>query len=86
MDHNPSVVIRLAINEDTHAEGMSVHAGIGMTRWRRRKQMGGFESEFLIDTHGGRLGGFAADQGNAHGSPNSLCVCRLKRHLGWTRQ
>jgi hypothetical protein len=34
---------------------MSVYSCIGVARRRGRKQMSGFESEFLIDTHGSRL-------------------------------
>src|SRR5215831_2376480 len=87
MDHNAGFLIQLAVDRNAHAERMSVYPRIGMARRRRREQMGGLESEFLIDTHGSRLLDFAMpDQGNAHRSPNSLCVCRLKRHLGWTRQ
>jgi hypothetical protein len=66
---------------------MPVHARIRMPGRRRGKKMGGFETEFFVDAHGSRLGDFAgSSQGSSHGSPNSLWVCRLKRHLGLARQ
>src|SRR5262245_47010665 len=87
MDDHASFVIRLTVDGNARTERMSVYSCIGVARRRGRKQMSGFESEFLIDTHGSRLWGFAAPgQGAAYGSPNSLWVCMLKRHLGWARQ
>ena len=87
MDDDASLVVWLTVDRNAHAERMSMYPRIGVARRRRRKQMSGFESEFLIDTHGSRLWDFAAPgQGDAYGSPNSLCVWMLKRHLGWARQ
>src|SRR4029079_9966785 len=87
MHHHAGGFVRLAVEGDAHAEGMSVHPRIRVPRRRRGKEMCGLETELFVDAHGSRLGDFAMSyQGRDHGSPNSLWVCRLKRHLGWARQ
>ena len=58
MHDKPGPRVGLAVDGDTHAEGMSVHARIRMARRRRRQEMGGFEEELFIDAHGGCLGDF----------------------------
>jgi len=55
MEDDAGFVIRLTVDGNPHAERMSVYSCIGVARRRGRKQMSGFESEFLIDTHGSRL-------------------------------